>query len=222
MNNTTRSLIFFSGLFIIIFYYFSIIPLLPMAFTNEYLYTNYLTFSVIGLFPIVQMGMRKFVLKKYKLGDESLFHLPVHDAKQIHRITFYAIAFLIIMLPITGNKFNFGALKPVHYLIFVGWIAFSELLIFVTYKTTRAYFGKSYILISGIDFRPDFPLGSMLYSHSGVYFYEDFKYYYTEGNTIYLILENEKGRIAVKANEKIISNVSSYLNAQKIKMIKPY
>lgn len=222
MNNTTRSLIFFIGLFSVIFYYFSIIPILPYAMILPNAYVNYLAAAVIIIFPTVQLLMRTFVLKKYQLKDESLFHLNIHDAKIINRITYYALAFLIILLPITGNRFDFSALLPIHYFTFAVWVMISELWLFITYKTTKAYFGKEYILISGIDFRLDFPIGSILYSHSGVYYYQDFKYYYVEGNILYLSLENDRGKIAVKLSSNITNNVISYLNAHKIKSIQPF
>ncbi|GAU78017.1 hypothetical protein [Fusibacter sp. 3D3] len=221
MNNTTRSLIFFAGLAAVVFYYFSIIPLLPFAMEQPNFYIHYLAASVLVIFPLVQLLMRKWVLKKYQLKDEFLFHLNIHDAKAVHRITFYAISFLIILLPVTGNRFDLSALLPVHYFTFAFWVFISEIWIFVTYKTTKAYFGKAYILISGYDFRLDFPLGSILYSHSGVYYYSDFKYYYIEGQTLYLILENDRGKIAVESTDAVLSNVASYLNAQKVKAIKP-
>ncbi|MBF4695367.1 hypothetical protein [Fusibacter ferrireducens] len=222
MNNTTRSLIFFTGLLAIIFYYFSIIPMLPFAMEQPTFYINYLAASLLLVFPWIQLIMRKGVLKKYKLKDESLFQLAIHDAKAIHRITFYAIAFLVILFPATGNKLDLKALLPVHYFTFAIWLFISELWIYVTYKTTKAYFGREYILISGLDFRLDFPFGSMLYSHSGVYHYTDFKYYYIEGQIIYLVLENEQGKIAVEAEPSYVSNITSYLSAQKVKAIKPY
>jgi len=178
--------------------------------------------SVLVIFPLAQLLMRKGVLKKYQIKDEFLFHLNIHDAKAVHRISFYAIAFLIILLPITGNRFDFSALLPVHYFTFALWVFISEIWLFVTYKTTKAYFGKQYILISGYDFRLDFPLGAILYSHSGVYHYQDFKNYYIDGQILYLILENDRGKIAVEASDALLNNVASYLNAQKVKPIKPY
>lgn len=222
MNNTTRSLIFFASLLAIVFYYFSIMPMLPFAMEQPNFYINYLAASVLVIFPLIQLIMRKWVLKKYQLKDESIFQLSIHDAKAVHRITFYAIAFLIILLPVTGNRFDLSALLPVHYFTFAIWVFISEFWIFITYKTTKAYFGKKYILISGFDFRLDFPLGSILYSHSGVYHYQDFKHYYIEGQILYLILENDRGKIAVEATDSVLSHVASYLNAQKVKAIKPY
>ncbi len=221
MNNTTRSIIFFAGLFAMILYYFAIMPLLPMAMTNEVFYINYLAAMVIIVFPWIECLMRKLVLKKYKLStDDILFSMKIKDIGSVQFITYIILAFLVILLPITTNQFNFSNLKPLHWTIFVIWVLVSAIWIRLTYSSTKAHFNEKYLLITGIDLRLDFPFGNNLYSHSGVYFYDDFKHFYIEGQVVYMVLENDKGRIAFHINNNVESQVIGFLGAQKIKYLK--
>lgn len=221
MNNTTRSIIFFAGLFAMIIYYFVVIPLLPMAMVNEVFYINYLAATVIIIFPWVECLMRNLVLKKYKLApDDILFSMKIKDIASVQFITYIILAFLIILLPITSNQFNFSNLQPIHWTIFVIWVIVSAVWIRLTYAKTKAYFGEKYVVIKGFDLRLDFPFGNNLYSHSGVYFYDDFKHFYIEDEIVHLVLENDRGQIAFVIQKKVESQVIAFLSAQKIKYLK--
>jgi len=221
MNNTTRTIIFFVSLMGIVMSYFFIIPSLPYAFENETRYTNYLAGSIFVIFPLCQMISRKLVLRKYKMASEDhLFDLKIHDAKLVHFITFFLVGFVLIIFPVITTDFIFSNIQPQHYLSLFAWLAFDIALIELTYKKTKAQFGKTYILIEGYDFRPDFPFGSILYSHSGVYFYTDIKYYYIDGNLIVLELEKDLGKLSFDVSQNSMPQITSYLAAQKIRALK--
>jgi len=218
MNQTTRTILFFSGLVAMALYYFLIIPFLPLARSNPIVYANYTFATLFLVFPITQAFLRLRVLNRYKLKeDDFLFEYPLHDAKLIQHITFILFGYLFILKPLMPSFFDFSTLKLPHLLSFVLWIAFSECLLWLTYHKTHVQFGKSHIIIMGYDFRIDMPFASPLYSHSGVYDYDNFLSFRKEGTHLIMTLQQDMGKIVTVVPEELMVPVMSYLKAKGIK-----
>ena len=217
MNQTTRTILFFSGLAVMALYYFLIIPLLPFANTNPIAYANYTFATLFVIFPITQAFLRRRVLNRYKIREEDFFfELPLQDARLIQHVTFIMFGYLFILRPLMPSFFDFSTLTMPPLISFILWMVFSECLLLLTYKKTHVQFGKSHILIMGFDFRIDMPFASPLYSHSGIYEYDNFDSFHRSGTRLIMTLHQDMGKISFVVPESLTAPVISFLKSKGI------
>ena len=201
-------------------YYFIIIPILPLANTNPIAYANYTFATLFVIFPITQALLRRRVLKRYTIKEEDfLFEFSLHDARLIQHITFVLFGYLFILRPLMPSFFDFSTLTQPPVISFVLWMIFSECLLFVTYKHTHIQLGKSYILVNGYDFRVDMPFASPLYSHSGIYEYDNFDSFQVSGSHLIMTLHQEMGKVVAIVPQDVMTSVISYLKAKGLKEV---
>lgn len=216
MNQSTRTIVFFSSIAVMFIYYLMVIPILPMALEHETLYANYTFASFFIFVPLVQMILRKRILHRYKA--DVLFEFKIHDPIIVQQLIYWIFAYLLIIRPLTPNLTNFEFVESVHVYTFIGWLVFSEILMAITYKTTKAGFSGDHILIDGMDFRIDFPFGNALYSQSGVYFYDDFDHFIYEGDRLIMTLKGDLGKVVIKVPNHLQKQVGEFLKAKQVEM----
>lgn len=214
MNQTTRTIIFFSSLVMMFLYYLMIIPRLPLAFDNAVLYANYSFSSFFICVPATQMLLRRRILARFK--DDHLYEFRIHDAIAVQYLIYLVIGYLMLIRPLTASLTDFSNVEPINWLSFIGWLVVAQVLIALTYRSTKAQFCREHILIYGWDLRMDFPFGNPLYSHSGVYAYSDFEYYFFDGNRLTLRLKGELGKIVIVVPSEMQEQVGEYLKAQQL------
>ena len=220
MNQSTRTIIFFSSIISMFIYYLIIIPMLPLSFENEVVYANYTFASFFIVVPLVQMLLRQRILKRFE--DDFLFEFKIHDASPVQHILYMVFAYLLILRPLTPSIGDFQYVQTIHWLSFIAWMLYAEILIMTSYTRLRAKFGREFIKITGTDFRIDFPFGNALYSHSGIYQYDDFETFHFEGDKLILSLRQNLGKVVVKIPQNLHPQIESFLKAHQIEKPKHY
>jgi hypothetical protein len=160
------------------------------------------------------MLLRRRILARF--AEDHLFEFSIHDAVPVQYLIYLVIGYIMIIKPLTPSLTDFSNVQPVHLLSLFGWLIAAEGMIFLTYRTTKAAFGRSHIRIHGWDFRLDFPFGNPLYSHSGVYAYSDFEYFFFDGGRLTLRLKDDLGKIVIVIPSELHEQVGSFLKAQQL------
>lgn len=216
MNNSKRSVIFTVAFITVMFIFSFIMPKFDAFFSDTFRFLNGGLFLIIILYPSIQMLMRygygQYGLKR----DHAFFTLPIKENMTYYRLINLLFIGLILGFPIFKGLLTTQEIST-YITAIVIWIAIAEILIQASARTTKAIFAHRQLIVVGVDFRIDMPVGDALKSHSGVYDYKDFTMFtYNEG-ILTLYLYDGIGKINIKVHEDMSKQVTSYLGTKKIK-----
>lgn len=218
LKNSFRAVTFIIPFLMIVLSITYIIPNIP-GIENGTLFFSLLIFLIIGVFPLIQGGIRYFYFNKYKYQGKYFFNIPLGESKLFQRVLYDLLIFIILIFPIIGRGFNISNLTQWNILVTFGFIALAEVILFITYRFTKIHFLSSGILIHGPDFRMDLPMGTPLKSHSGFYFYGEIHSYEIKKNHLTLHIDNND-KIEGMITQDIRAQVLSFLSNKGIPMKK--
>lgn len=218
MNNTKRSINFSIAFMTVISLITFVMPNINLESFNvnmDIIFPNVLFFLFVVVFSSIQFVFRILITSKYYIKDKLFFSLNMVPSKINNRTIMYLIALTFYLWPVIVSK-DLSLIKLSNTFNFLIWIIVIELLIYVSIKYTKIHFMSDGVLIRGLDFRMDVPLGENLFNHSGFYSYHDIQNYSIEKNTLKLILYNNRGVIQGYISEERIKPVSAFFESKKI------
>lgn len=216
MNNSKRSVIFAVSFLTVMYIFAFVMPNYDAFFGDTFRFINGGLFLIIILYPTIQMLMR-YIYGKYGLKrDHEFFTLSIKENMIYYRLINLLFIGLLLGYPIVKGLLTPELISTYIKAVLV-WIIIAEGLIQITARTTKAIFAHRQLIIIGLDFRIDMPVGDGLKSHSGVYPYKDFTYFTYNNGVLSLNLYDGIGKINVKVDEDMSKQVISYLGSKKIK-----
>lgn len=221
VNNTKRSINFTIAFMTVISIFTFAMPNINLEFLGkniDIVFLNLLFFLFIIVFPFIQFLLRILITSKYYIKDKLFFPLNMKSSKLYNRMIAYLAAVTLFLWPIITSK-NLSLIKFSNIVSFIIWIFMIELLLYISYKYTKINFMSDGILIRGLDFRIDIPMGNELFNHSGFYPYYDIQSYSIKNNCLKLILYNNFGKIEGYISDEKIKPVSAFLESKEIRNI---
>jgi len=221
VNNTKRSSNFAIAFMTVISIFTFIVPTIDFQSfgeNTEIIFPNLLFLLFIILFSSLQFLFRILITSKHYVTDKLFFTLIMKSSKLKNRTIPYLGAITLFLWPVIVSK-NISLIKLSNVLNFVIWILVIEGIVYLSNKYTKIHFMSDGILIRGLDFRIDIPLGDALLNHSGFYTYYDIQSYSIESNCLELVLFNNLGIIQGYITSDKISPVSAFFESKGIKKI---
>ncbi|WP_432665943.1 hypothetical protein R9X47_06555 [Wukongibacter baidiensis] len=219
MNNTKRSINFAIAFMAVISIFTFIVPTIDfqaLGENTEIVFPNLLFLLFIVLFSSFQLLFRILTTSKYYVKDKLFFTLSMKSSKMKNRTIPYLGAIALFLWPVIVSK-NISLIKLGTIINFLIWILVIEGLLYVTNKYTKIHFMSDGILIRGLDFRIDIPLGDSLLNHSGFYTYYDIQSYFIENNCLELVLFNDVGIIQGYISSDRVPPVSAFFESKEIR-----
>lgn len=221
MNNTKRSINFAIAFMAVISIFTFVIPTIDfqsLGESSEIIFPNLLFLLFILLFSSLQLLFRMFITSKYYVKDKLFFTLDMKFSQLKSRTVPYLGSILLFLWPVIVSK-NISLIGLINILNFIIWILVIEGLVYITKKYTQIHFMSDGILIRGLDFRIDIPLGDALLNHSGFYPYYDIQSYSIKNNYLELVLFNNLGIIQGYISSDRILPVSAFFESKGIKKL---
>lgn len=215
MNNTKRYIIFVICFITIIMIISFVMPRYTGLFGDTFYFINGILTLILILFPLMQMTIRLAYTHRYFKHDHEFFALPIKASMAYYRLMHILFIGLLLGYPIIK-----GLLNPSELMIYataIGiWLVVTEIIVSISQKTTKAHFCHQHLIIKGIDLRMDLPVGDAIKSHSGVYFYEDFRIYTCHNDLLTLYLTDGIGKIQIAVSDDMQQQALSYLSSKKL------
>jgi len=221
VNNTKRSINFTIAFMTVISLFTFIVPNIKLEFWEkniEIVFSNILFFLFIVVFSFIQFIIRMLSTSKYYVKDKLFFSLSMKSSKLYNKVIAYLGAITLFLWPVIISK-DLSLIRLSNIANFIIWIFVIEVLLFISYKYTKIYFMSDGILIRGLDFRIDIPVGNELFNHSGFYPYYDIQSYSIKNNCLKLALYNNLGKIEGYISSYRIKPVSAFLESKEIRNI---
>ncbi len=218
MNNTKRSINFSIAFMTVISLITFVMPNIDLESFDgnmDMIFPNVLFFLFVIVFSSIQFVFRILITSKYYIKDKLFFSLNMTPSKINTRTIMYLIAVTFYLWPVIVSK-NLSLIKLSNTINFLIWIIVIELLLYVTTRYTKIHFMSDGVLIRGLDFRMDVPLGENIFNHSGFYPYHDIQNYSIKNNTLKLILYSNRGAIQGYISEERIKPVSAFFESKRI------
>lgn len=221
MNNSKRSVLFTVAFITVMFIFSFIMPKYDAFFGDTFRFINGVLFLILILYPTLQMLMRYFYGQHSLKKDHVFFTLSIKE-----NMTYYRLVNILFIALLLGYPILKGLLTPsqVTKYIIAGliWLCITEGLIQVSSRTVKAHFAHRQLILKGLDFRIDMPVGDGLKSHSGVYSYSDFTAFTYKQGLLTLYLYDGVGKVNINVHEDMSKQVTSYLGTKKIKFKEHY
>ncbi|WP_432402290.1 hypothetical protein [Wukongibacter sp. M2B1] len=224
MSNAKRSINFAIAFMTVISIFTFIVPMIDfqsLGESTEIIFPNLLFFLFIVLFSFLQFLFRLLLTSKHYVKDKLFFTLNMRSSKLKNRTVLYLGTIMLFLWPVIVSK-NISLIKLGNLLNLVIWILVIEALVYLSNKHTKIHFMSYGILIRGLDFRIDIPLGDSLLNHSGFYSYHDVQSYSIENNYLELVLFNNLGTIQGYISSDRIPPVSAFFESKGIRKIVRY
>lgn len=222
MNNSKRSIIFFVSFMVVICLMSFVVPSLSFDIDSEageIIFTNILYLLFVFILPLTQMLVRLVYTSKQNIKENIFFAIPCAKTSLYNRLVYYILAIFIFLIPFISTR-DISYLGKPEIISLLAWLIVIEVLLRITAKYTKLHFTKEGILIRGLDFSIDIPLGNDLMNHSGFYSYRQFYMYDIKDGIIRLYMTGDIGSVAGSISPEIIEPVSAYLGAKHITLNK--
>ncbi|WIV13492.1 hypothetical protein [Proteiniborus sp. MB09-C3] len=223
MSQTKKVAIFFLSFFItliaISLFFQSMNPL--MVKMDESVMFNIISplFTTIGLvlFIILQALIRYIFYRKILNSNTSFVSANISKFGMKEKLIPYAFLILIHLAPFLG-KIVFDYTFMIRILLFIGSVIIIELLLRISNRSTKVFFQRNGILITGFDGRIEIPFGVHIniINDSGFYSYNDIEEYEVFPDRMELKLINNYGKIVFMANGELKRQVTGLMVQNKI------
>lgn len=215
MRNSIRVTEFIIAFLATVVLYSLVLPAFDFFYLTDLHYIQTGLALILVCFPgVLAIARMVHVNRNYNRG-KFFFATSLHPrSKWRHRFIFWALLAAVLYTPIVKDALAITITQAV--ISTAVWMILIEGLLYITYNTTKAHFMTDGIIVRGIDFRPDFPIGDPYRSNSEIYPYHVFACFVLDGNHMKLIMKNREGVLNILLPEDKIQHIASYVAAKDI------